>query len=216
MKLNTLNTIIDDILLQLRNSQISESEHISKIQIEQWVHNYRAYLIKQKLEKGADIDSMLIQTIDAVHLDRLEPVPGKFVYRTNLQLPKLISFGNITGVVSVKDMFGNLIQLGSQTKSKYQQYRKYTCSDYIFWIKDNYIYVEGDRNKLEYITIDVIAENPADLVDCYNPNDQYPAPGWMIPTIKDLIFQHELRTMVAMPSDDTNDSKDTTQNIYKK
>jgi hypothetical protein len=31
MKLNTLNTIIDDILLELRNSNISESEHISRI-----------------------------------------------------------------------------------------------------------------------------------------------------------------------------------------
>nr|DAG96729.1 MAG TPA: hypothetical protein [Crassvirales sp.] len=31
MKLNTLNTIIDDILLELRNSSVAESEHISRI-----------------------------------------------------------------------------------------------------------------------------------------------------------------------------------------
>nr|DAX07740.1 MAG TPA: hypothetical protein [Caudoviricetes sp.] len=46
MKLNTLNTIVDDILLILRNSTIGESEHISRIQIEQWIHQYRAYLIR--------------------------------------------------------------------------------------------------------------------------------------------------------------------------
>ena len=31
MKLNTLSSIIDDILLELRNSNVSESEHISRI-----------------------------------------------------------------------------------------------------------------------------------------------------------------------------------------
>nr|DAX02826.1 MAG TPA: hypothetical protein [Caudoviricetes sp.] len=31
MKLNSLNNLIDDILLELRNSGIAESEHISRI-----------------------------------------------------------------------------------------------------------------------------------------------------------------------------------------
>ena len=47
VKLNTLNTIIDDIMLSIRNGRISESENISRIQVEQWIHQYRAMLIKQ-------------------------------------------------------------------------------------------------------------------------------------------------------------------------
>ena len=49
MTFNSLNTIIDDILLIVRDNNISESENLSRIQIEQWIHQYRAYLIKQVL-----------------------------------------------------------------------------------------------------------------------------------------------------------------------
>jgi hypothetical protein len=42
----SLNQIIDDIMLTYRNSVIGESEHLSKIQVEFWVHHYRAYLIR--------------------------------------------------------------------------------------------------------------------------------------------------------------------------
>lgn len=216
MKLNTLNTIVDDILLELRNSTIGESEHISRIQIESWVHNYRAYLIRQEIEKGYDINDMYITTIPMVHLDKTEDVPGHFTYVSELELPKLIQFHKKPGVVYVKDMFGNIIQRGDETKSKLQKYRKYTCKDYIWWLKDNRILIDGDSDQLEYITIGIIAENPADVAECFDPDAPYPAPAHMIPTIKDLIFSKELRIMPQMPSDDTNNSQDNTQNIYKK
>ena len=56
MKLNTLDSIIDDILLELRNHNISESEPISRLQVEQWITQYRAVLIKQDIDKGRDIN----------------------------------------------------------------------------------------------------------------------------------------------------------------
>ena len=62
MKLNTLNTIIDDILLELRNSNIANTESISRIQIEQWIINYRTLLIKQDIDKGRTINPQYVQT----------------------------------------------------------------------------------------------------------------------------------------------------------
>lgn len=217
MKLNTLNTIIDDILLELRNSSISESEHISRIQIEQWIHNYRAILIKQDIDKGRDINPMYIQNIKCVRLDRIENIPGHIEYISDITLPKLIDFHFRTGLAYVKDMYGNLIQIGSETKMKYQKYRKYTCGDYIAYIKDNKLFVEapGDDNQLQFVEIGVIAENPADLTDCFDPDAEYPAPAHMIPVIKDFIFSKELNIMRGMPTDTSNDSKDDTQNLYK-
>ena len=50
-KLGALDTIIDDILLELRNNNISESEQINRLQIEQWIIQYRAMLIKQDIVK---------------------------------------------------------------------------------------------------------------------------------------------------------------------
>lgn len=208
----SLNQLIDNILQIARNNNIAESEHLSRHQIELWIAYYRAYLIKQWIDKDREIDEMFIQTIEPIHLDKIETSPGKFKYVGDQELPKLIAFNKRSGVVAVKDMYGNLIQLGNYTKAKLQKYRKATCADYIAWVKGNKIYVEGDSNQLEYISVDVIAENPGDLKQCFNPDDEYPIPGSMIPTIVQLILTNELRIMTAMPSDVTNNSEDNTQN----
>lgn len=210
----SLNQLVDNILLILRNNSISESEHISRIQIEKWIISYRAMLIKQDIDKQRDINPLYLTTIEPIHLTRVEDAPGKFRYVGDKELPKLIDFNFRSGLIAVRDMFGNLIQIGSETKAKLQKYRKYTCGDYIAWFKNNKVYVEGDRNKLEYISIDVIMEDPTQ-VECYDPDQEFPIPGAMIPTITQTIMEKELRIMTQLPTDDTNDSKDNTQNIYK-
>ncbi|QOR56647.1 hypothetical protein [uncultured phage cr52_1] len=213
MKLNTLSSIIDDILLELRNSSVAESEHISRILIEQWIANYRAVLIKQDIDKGRDINPMYILTMPCIHLDKVDTVAGKIEYKSNIELPKLIDFHFRTGLVYVKDMYGNLIQLGHETKMRYQRYRKYTCGDYIAYIKNNRLYIEGSDNQLEWVEIGIIAENPADLNECFDPDSEYPVPAHMIPVIKDMIFSKELNIMHQMPSDETNNSRDDMLNI---
>lgn len=213
----SLNNLIDNVLQIARNNNVAESEHLSRHQIALWIHYYRAFLIKQWIDKERfldDIDEMFIQTIEPIHLDKVETSPGKIVYVGDKELPKLIKFNKRVGVVAVRDMYGNLIQLGSYTKAKLQKYRKATCADYIAWVKGNKIYVEGDSNLLEWISVDVIAEDPTDLGDCWDPDDEYPIPGAMIPTIMQLIMERELHIMVAMPSDTTNNSEDNTQNRF--
>ena len=215
----TLDEITDNILQIARNNNVAESEHLSRRQIQLWIHYYRAFMIKQWIDKERELenlDEMFIQTIQPIHLNKVETAPGKLLYVGNKELPKLIQFNNRVGVISVKDMYGNLIQIGNQTKSKLQRYRKATCGDYIAWVKGNKIYVEGDSNKLEYISVDVIAEDPTSLVDCWSPDMEYPIPASMIPTIIDMILKRELQVMVQMPSDTTNNSEDNTQNRFSK
>ena len=156
---------------------------------------------------------MYIQTMPCIHLDKVDTVAGKIEYKSNIELPKLIDFHFRTGLVYVKDMYGNLIQLGHETKMKYQRYRKYTCGDYIAYIKNNRLYIEGSDNQLEWVEIGIIAENPADLNECFDPDSEYPVPAHMIPVIKDMIFSKELNIMHQMPSDETNNSRDDMQNI---
>lgn len=213
----SLNNLIDNILQIARNNNVTESEHLSRHQIALWIHYYRAYMIKQWIDKERlldDIDEMFIQTIEPIHLDKVETSPGKIVYVGDRELPKLIKFNKRVGVVAVRDMYGNLIQLGSYTKAKLQRYRKATCADYIAWVKGNKIYVEGDSNLLEWVSVDVIAEDPTDLGNCWDPDDEYPIPSAMIPTIVQLILERELNVMVRMPSDTTNNSEDNTQNRF--
>lgn len=210
-----LNELIDDVLLEARNSNIAESEKLSRRQIELWIKTYRAFLIKQDLDKDRTINPLYAQTI-RMHISKVEEEPEHYEYVGDDELPKLIDFNYRPGVVSVKDSHGNLIQIGSETKMKFQKYRKYTCNDYIAYVKDNKVYVESRNNLIEYIDIEVIAEDPTEAIMCYDPNeDEYPIPGAMWATIKQLIFTRDIPTMIQMPSDTTNDSNDDTQNRSK-
>jgi len=48
MNMFSLRTIIDDILLLVRNNNISESEDLSRAQIAAWVMQYKSYLTKKQ------------------------------------------------------------------------------------------------------------------------------------------------------------------------
>ena len=46
----------------------------------------------------------------------IDSTAGHIEYRSDIELPKLIDFHFRTGLVYVKDMFGNLIQLGNEQR----------------------------------------------------------------------------------------------------
>ena len=206
MIFNSLNTIIDDILLEYRNSNITESEQLSRLQVEQWIHNYRAILIKQDIDKGRDVNPAYTQTISI-------PVTGsngKYV-ATN-ELPKLLDFHFRTGIVSIRDNSGRLIQLGSRLKSELQPDRQYAINDPIAYISNNIIHINNSSTGITSIEVDAILEDPTTISNNYDPNSSYPVSANMIPTIKDLIFTKELYIMPQEIVDTTNDSDDDTVN----
>ena len=210
----TLNELCDDVLLEARNNNIAESEKLSKRQIELWIKSYRSMLIKQKLDKKEPLDDMFTQTI-RMQVNKIENDPGHFEYIGDKELPTLLDTKWFTGLIQVKDAYGNIIQIGSETKMKFQKYRKYTCKDYIAYKKGTKVYVEGDANTLEYIDVKVFAEHPTEDKLCYDPDkDEYPLPSYMWPTIKDLIFSKDFYTLSMQRSDMTNNTNDNTQNTY--
>ena len=206
IKLNSLSTIIDDLLLIIRNSNISESENISRIQVEQWIHQYRAYLIKQDLDKGREVNPSYVQTIGPLHISKVSKCTNEYDYISDEELPKFIDLHFGSGLLAVKDLNGNLIQVGTETKAKYQTSRKYTCSDYIAYIKNNHLYLSGPEH-LEYVVIEGILEDPTEAGDCFDmTGTPYPVPANMIPTIRDMILRKEFNVMLQMPTDNTNNS----------
>lgn len=208
----SLNSIIDDILLELRNSNIAESEKLSRIQIEQWVHTYRAMLIKQDLDKGRTVNPAYLQTIGPLHISQVEIVPGHYEYISDKKIPSVLDLHFSTGLAVVKDMFDNLIQVGNETKAKLQRDRKYTCNDYIAFLKDGRLHLNGP-GYLEYVQIEGIFEDPTVAGDCFDAdNTVYPVPVNMISVIKQLIFANELNIMMQVSTDVANDSEDDNAN----
>jgi len=214
---NTLNTLIDDILLTIRNGNIASSENISRIQVEQWIHTYRAFLIKQDIDKDGDINPDYVQNIDGLPLQVIQEsdvnntTAGCFMLETVDKLPKMLDLNHKDSVLSITDMYGNLIQLGIRSKAKYQTNRKYTCNDYIAFLRNGKIRIDGP-DVIEYINIAIIAENPLDVPECGSYDKPYPLPTDKIPALKDLIFQKELGLRLQMRSDIKNDSKDNLVN----
>ena len=52
----SLRTLIDDILLIVRNNNISESEDLSRDQVASWIIQYKTYLQKKKEEQDKEND----------------------------------------------------------------------------------------------------------------------------------------------------------------
>ena len=216
VKIGTLDTIIDDILLELRNNNISESEQLSRIQIEQWIVQYRAMLIKQDIDKGRDVNPGYIQEINDLSLDIVDYSSGdaiesseKILVTTEF-IPKTIDFHFKSGIVYLGDLFGNEIQLMSERRSNVQKYRRYTFYDYSAFVKGNKIYINGP-GELHAINLRGIFENPTLVPGFDVANDIYPIPSNMLPTLKELIFVKEIK--LQYPTDTTNNSSDDTQNI---
>lgn len=233
MVLNSLNAIIDDILLEIRNSDIAESDSISRIQIEQWIHQYRAILIKQDLDKGRTVNPSYTQIINPFAMQSVGTFDDRYEYASVNGIPKTIDLHFRSGLLSIKDLDGNLIQLGTEYKARLQVNRKFTSNDYIAFIKGDKLYaikslvaqctdeVDHTLDTLTAVELTGIFEDPTSVGQinsvCYDPdNTVYPVPANMIPVIKNMIFTKELAIMSAVPTDITNNTHDDTQNIASK
>jgi hypothetical protein len=216
MILNTLDSIIDDIFLELRNSNIAESESLNKAQVEQWITQYRALLIKQDIDKGRDINQAYVQKIEAIKLIQEDfyssPIisTGKIRYVGDTEIPKTIDFHFIDGIISVTDLLGNEIQLTNKIRAVMQNNRRWSSNEYLAYRGGKKIYIEGP-GELEYINVYCILENPSDIDACRLNEEPYPIPVNMIPALKELIFAKEIK--IGAASDNKNNSNNDLENI---
>src|SRR4030042_5295579 len=220
----TLNGIVTDLLNVIRASNISQSETISKRQVEEWVHQYRTLLLKRDLDKGKKPNPDYIQEIGNIKLEAVELAgnnltssgveTGVFIYRTSLEIPKTIDLNFTSGLTYVGNPVGNEIQLIPESRSKWQQYKKYTPSDKMCFLRGGYIYIINSE-ALEFITVRGVFEVPSEVVRFVNPiTDQpffilvskYPIPANMVPVLKQMILQQELKIGASAPTDTTTDS----------
>lgn len=212
MNVFSLRTLIDDILLIVRNNNISESEDLSRDQIRAWILAYKAYLTKKKHDKdketGEDTqpDDSLSTTIGPLTLQGDDskkcPVPG--LKRTKEKLPSLLG-DSANDIVNITDSVGCAIQVMNPSRKHYHNFRRYTASEPVAYYKDGYIYLEGEGiDELRYIYVTGNFTEGPEGSDA--DEDDVEIPGWMVPDIKKAIMDNELSFMLKRPSDDSNNS----------
>lgn len=208
----SLRTLIDDILLIVRNNNISESEDLSRAQIAAWILHYRSLLHKEDKERKEaedgeeesfdDSTSKTVGPLKLVYVQSLDNTP-LFTRRTESTLEDLFE-EDPDSIVSVFDQEGHVIQPMNRLRRHFHYYRKYTARDLTYFYDGGYIYIQGisDNFMLENIWVKYLVSVDSDSDD----EDSTTIPGWMIPEIKKRIFNNELAFMIRMPSDDDNNS----------
>lgn len=209
MNVFSLRTLIDDILLIVRNNNISESEDLSRDQIRAWILAYKAYLAKKQQDKkeetgdNTDTDDSLSTTIGPLTLQKVKSSDGccSHTKRTKEKLPGLVG-GSENNIVSVYDDKGTFYQIMDSVRRAFQGYRRYTHCEPTAEYDDGYIVIDGVNNA-NYI---FVVGNFVDGDDVNGDEDDVTIPGWMIPDIKKAIMDNELAFMLKRPSDDSNNS----------
>ena len=213
MKMFSLRTIIDDILLIVRNNNISESEDLSRAQIASWVIQYRAYLAKKQAEQDeyTGDDTEPSYTINSTTIGPLgledwsnsaeDDCCGYMFKKTKEKV--LTTEDSESDIISVYDQNYCPIQYMYNQRKHFHRFRRYTYNEPTCWFDNGYIYIEGsnlDNIESIYVTGNIDPEGYAD------GEDDVTIPGWMIPDIKKAIMTNELAFMLKRPSDDSNNS----------
>lgn len=225
----SLKTLTDDILLIVRNNNISESEDFSRAHIHAWIKAYKNQIWKEELDKKKLLakqglldfedlgDNEFIHKIESGPLE-LEPVKSDseiptFTKRTVEPLVDVLN-NDDKSILAVHDQQGENIQYMNHIRRHYQYWRKYTFGEMTAYYKDDgHIYVQGlvDKDQLKYIYVLWLKEVQDDTddgedEDVPDDEDDVKIPAWMVPPIKERILKNELAFMLNRPSDDSNNA----------
>ena len=224
----SLKTITDDILLLVRNNNISESEDLSRAQIHAWVKAYKNLLWKEELDRKKLLakqgqftweeinDDEFVKKIEVGPLE-LEKVESNSVIPTNtrrtIDALEDVLDNDEKSILAVHDQSGENIQYMNHIRRHYNYWRKYTFGELTAFYKDDgHVYIQGlvDQDELEYIYVLYIKEIKDDTEDGDDgediDEDDVLIPAWMVPGIKERIIKNELAFMLNRPSDDSNNA----------
>lgn len=210
--LNSLDSLIDDIISEARSNNVSESESLSRIQIEQWIHQYRALLIKQDLDKGRYTNPSYIQELSYTSTFRGDGLGQLYIFEGDI-LPNTIDLHFKSGITGVFRGDGvKEIQLIPVNSVMWTQYKKYSKLEDRAYLKNNRVYIIynlGYEPIIDTTTrssyVRGIFEDPS-LVPGFKSSDVYPIPANMISTLKQLIFEKEFKVTLTYPTDSNNNS----------
>ena len=215
----TLDNIITDLLNVVRGSKITQSETITRRQLEEWINQYRAILIKQDLDKGKMPNPDYIQELPGILLevvDRSNEVDLKsttYFLRTKLELPKTIDLNFSSGLMYVGTIDGREIQLVPEGRARWQQYKRFTSNDPVAFLRNKYLHI-NTVVPMVAVTVRGVFEVPTEAGNFINTyattttleyRDAYPIPASMVPVLKEMILSKELGIMAQSPSDNKND-----------
>jgi hypothetical protein len=202
----------------------SDDENLSNNQLAFIINYYRAKLLKQKEDRGLFTKQLFVQNLGNTELiiaDKNECCDvNQCILRTKFKVPKPMNERSITFVGLVN---GKPFQISQHNKIIWELKDKWTGKEPKWYWQNGYIYiVNSPSNGLKIINIQGIFENPlivnkfntckCEDDECSNAFDsfdfEYPMPMSQVDIIVKLIAETEIRLLLSLPSDITNDGLD--------
>ena len=184
-------------MLEMRRNNITESETYSRKQIEQWIIQYRSMILKELSNAKLPISSNYYQRF-VLNLKPSNKVSigniGIAVLSTVNKVPDYFCSDIGGAFISSYDIFGNEIQIMSSKRSTAHKHSRFfnagTPTAYIG--KDKKYHLENTDN-LDLIEIGGIFIDPTEVPDFDYDNEMYPIDPSVLPRLKQMIFQGELK-----------------------
>jgi len=197
MKYNTLDTIIDDIMLEMRRNNITESESYGRKQIEQWIIQYRSLILKEIANAKLPISGNYYQKfIVELMPNEKTNLSGMGVYDlvSKFKIPDCFSSDLGDKFLTSYDMFGNEIQSMSEKRSRMNRFSRHFYngkpSSYIGSDKKYHL---DNSDSISMVEIGGIFLDPTEVPTFDYENEMYPIDPGVLPRLKQMIFQGELK-----------------------
>jgi hypothetical protein len=215
----TLGNIIDDLIKVIRGSKVSQSETVSRRQVEEWVNEYRSLLLKQDLDKGKMPNPDYIQELPGLKLEMVDKSIGSdllsstYMMRTIKEIPKTVDLNFKSGIMYVGTIDGLEIQLVPEGRSVWQQFKRFTSRSPLAFLRNRRMHISC-ATPLQFITIRGVFQVPTEVGNFINTDadvttlgyrSAYPMPADKIPVLKEMILSKELGIMSQAPSDNKAD-----------
>lgn len=223
----TLSQLTYDLLNMARGGTISDDDNIGYRQVQFWIKNTRAMLIRQDIQKGRAISGNIIQKLPCLEVILVDasscpctiPV-GCHILRTKNRIPKPIEVDTKDMIIRVSSIEMNskpysFISLSRAPWTGNNKYAKRNPKAFYF---DGYIWIINS-SPIERITVYGIFEDPTELkqyVDCsstpcYSDDDPYPISAWMIPMMEKIIMETNFKIILGTTTDNTGNAKSETE-----
>lgn len=227
------------ILDTVKPNNIS-GEPITDELIDFHIKNIRAQLIKQDINKGAYIDSAIVQSLGCVPFVQADESEccayptGCTILRTNVPIPTAIQVNGrnlITrvGPVSLSEKPWQQVEF---ERVPFEGTNRFTKHLIKWFIPNNSQYVYLLINNQDYLTMGIevgsiqgVWDDPDQLVNftncatgeaCFSDSSPYPIKDWMIPALQEMIIKKFVLLEANQPIDKTNDSNSNPETTIQK
>lgn len=219
----TLNQLTYDLLLKKCGGTISDDEPLSLRQVAYWVMNTRALLIRQDVgAKKRSISDNITQSLGCVPVEYVDAAQccglniGCKILRTVDKIPKPIEldYRDLITRVGPVDITKHPYGLITYNRAQFEGHNRYTKNKPYAFYQNGYVFVVNVPY-VKYINVQGVFEDPTEVArfttctgeQCYNDDMDFPISKWMVEVMGKMIVDTDIKVMLSVPVDYTNDAK---------